>query len=241
MRQACHSDVALLQDRDIFSADREFFLRQVSPAGMKAAVSALFWKGDFVQCLNFPGDTVQGVLKRSDELKNQEETGLVTELSNRWWLRKAGVEPVASQFSSGPGKLWLVNGDVLDSTKLYSVATTDYLANGDTGYPMLQNAEPEPMIPLPKLETRELTSEIAATLGYGNDQSLLAGDELDRLDRSRQKPQRASQTTFLRWLNSWMNVDTISSPVNSFDTHQQKYPVLSLKLYKLDFAYSIFA
>jgi len=241
MRATCHSDVALLQDRDIFSADRDLFRRPVSRAGLEAAVSALFWKGDFVQCLNLSGDTVQTVLKRSEELKNREETGLSTELSNGWWLLRAGVEPAARDLKiPGPAKAWMVNGDFLDAKKLYSVAATDYIANGDTGYPTLQNAEPAPNVPLPMVRIRDLAREVAATLGYGSRATMTAGEALDRLDRSRPKPDVATATTFPVWLGSWTNVNAFSSASTSFDTHQQEYPIFSLKLYRLDFGYSIF-
>lgn len=241
MRTTCHSDVALLQARDVSPSSAALLLRQVSAAGLKAAVSALFWKGDFIQCLTLPGETLVNLLKRSEELKHQEETGLATELSKGWWLLRAGVEPVTPNLKiPRSGEAWLVNGSFLDVKKLYSVAATDYIANGDTGYPALQNAEPEPNVPLPTLRIYSLTDQVAAMLGFGQSEALIASGVLDRLDRSNQKPAAVTATTFAGWLESWTKLNAFSSPAYSFETHQQQHPVTSLKLYKLDFTYALF-
>ena len=39
------------------------------------------------------------------------------------------------------GQSWLINGEALDPNRLYSVATTDFIGLGDTGYPELQKTD----------------------------------------------------------------------------------------------------
>jgi hypothetical protein len=136
----------------------------------------------------------------------------------------------------------MVNGDFLaDKDKLYSVATTDYLANGDTGYPVLHGAEPDPQVPLPRLKIYDLTEEIITEVIFpGKSHALSAELALDRLNRYGMFKKPTAPTTFAQWLGSWTRTEALSSKSTSFERFQQRYPIFSLKLYKLDFSYSVF-
>ena len=218
-------------------------------------MAAIFWKGDAIQCLNITGDTISSLLKRSKELKDAEDTGQVTDISFGWFLKYIGVTKDKN------ADLWLINGQYLDPKKLYVVATTDYLANGDTGYAMLKGAEPPPSTPLSQMHLRDLAETITQELNLqyvdGSplqtpDADVLAAGYLDRLDRQQvfsQMPAPRRSAEFLDWVKQVAAPDPFSpdlvkpnpasTPTRS-EQLQQRHTTWTLDLYKLDVSASLF-
>ena len=137
MRDACHADASFLQHRDVYMAP-DFEGSGLTDDGYAAAIHAIYWKGDFISCMRITGDTISKLLAQSDVLKASESNEVVTDLERGRDLAKLGIEKDAITDA------WNINGEILNPAKLYSVAITDFLSAGDTGYSMLQNAEPAP-------------------------------------------------------------------------------------------------
>jgi hypothetical protein len=134
MRKAKNADVALLQDRDLFELATRLGRCQYSPVpaeSVRASIEQILWKGDFVMTRTIKGSALVAALARSKELKATEDDVYSIELEKgRWLLVHGAVEDPAK-------KQWYINGQPLENNTLYSVAMTDFLAFGDTGYPEL--------------------------------------------------------------------------------------------------------
>ena len=85
-----------------------------------------------------PGKTLKDVLKRSDDYANDESAALLLVDDKGRQLETLGI------FSNPVTKEKLINEAPIDDNKLYAVATTDYIAAGDTGYSMLASAALNP-------------------------------------------------------------------------------------------------
>jgi hypothetical protein len=246
MRESCHSDMAILQHRDIF-LDSRLLDGNFTLAGINATVGALFWKGDFVQCLNISGQTVTSIMERSAELDRQEQSGEFTPLTAGSSLAVSGIEQANQTGAAGDQAKapWLVNGQFLDPKKLYSIAVTDYIANGDTGFSELQNAEPPPQQTFQNTCVRRLTALVFAAI---TDSHRVPCEELasnlDKLDRSDQKPAKKHDDTFSNWALSWKDLNAFSDPPTGnkveYQFYEEQKPYSFLRLYKLDFTYSLF-
>ena len=249
MRDACNSDIAMIQHRDVFYAPRLVDRNFTPDEGLSAAIGAIFWKGDFIQCINIPGQTLTSILQRSQELERAEAAGEYTDLSLGWAMAYTGIEPAEVGNNAGGGEKpeWLVHGDFLDPKRLYSVAITDYLANGDTGYPDLQNAQPDPQTSLARLHLWTLTDHLHARITGTKDRPRRGGDEdvLDRRDESAHVPAATNQDTFFRWIGSlrpsqWNASSKATSVKTPFDFSERQRPTTFIRLYKADFGYSLF-
>lgn len=244
MRNACDSDIAMLQHRDVFfdpSVLDAIKKKKFTPAGIKVVIDLILWKGDYIQCVNVTGQTLSSVLQRSSELQHTEDEGQYTELSRGWPLAYTGISPAKPVSATGKPQ-WLVHGEYLDPKRLYSVALTDYLANGDTGYPDLQNAQPDPQIKLADLRLRLFAEHMADRLLGGHSQIYAMREELPRLNSTKDLSPKPSNV-FYDWLKSWFKVEAFDpklSPEEGFDFAEQQMHTMFLRLYKADFGYSLF-
>ncbi len=148
MQQYCKSDAAMLQLRDVYFVS-QFSTLPLTNDGFRAVMEALFWKGDFVRCMSVPGSAITSALQRSQDLQQTQFYGLLADqsLSKDWSLVTLGTNP-AQKDPASPFRL--IANRLLDPKKLYTVAVTDFLGNGDTGYPGFQGAEPPPDKPWSK-------------------------------------------------------------------------------------------
>jgi hypothetical protein len=235
MRDSCHADVALLQHRDVFF-DEPLLDSRVNDHGIPLVLDAIFWKGDYIQCTNLTGETINGLLARSKDLQNREDNGLTTDLTSGWSLATLGV---ADQESNPKHRL--IDGQYLDPKRLYSVAITDYLANGDTGYPVLQGAEPPPDVPWSKQHFRTLAVAIGEEILKNrlNPHSIVfARASLDAFIRPLPPPPR--QPGFLDWWSKLLDLSQMNK-LGSLEQSAQQKTGWSISLYKLDASYSLFA
>lgn len=246
MQRACKSDMAMLQKRDVFF-EQKLDSSTLTGEGIRIALQAIFWKGDSIQCMNLTGDTISSLLKQSDTLAKSEANGEVTDLSYGWSLTTLGV----TQTATG----WVVNGQYLDPKKLYSVAVTDYLANGDTGYPALKGSEPPPQTALSQLHIRDLAANIAAELDLrvqrgGTERVMFPGDTditavgyLDALNREpnygiMENPNPNAE--FHDWVSKVGHLEAYKDTKTTPETMQQWRPTVSIDLYKFDIGYTFF-
>jgi hypothetical protein len=130
MQKHLGADVALIQPRDLFEKipvlDEKKYLKRGSNTkdNVQQTLDRLIWKGDFITLLHVPGSALKKALAHSDTL----EAGRKLETLG---IRKTNDE-------------YFVNELPLDDNRLYTIATTDYIGAGDTGYPDLVKAARNP-------------------------------------------------------------------------------------------------
>jgi hypothetical protein len=138
MQSFCHSDVAMLQLRDIFAKYQtvvQFWPRPADQATFDALfteenyLEEILWKGDFAICRTITGAGLKKALQQSRTLEVS---------SPDLKLDAIGVEP------DNIHDTFTIHGNQLDAKALYSVALTDFLAFGDTLYPDLAAPELPP-------------------------------------------------------------------------------------------------
>jgi hypothetical protein len=153
MLQTTHADVALVQKHDFYLPIplADCLLNQLSPdsrfpnycseetrkppfSGVYAwqkVIDALIWKGDILTVIPVRGSVLQAVLKRSRQFDANDVSSLSLIKESDRGLVTLGIK------SDGFKDAYLINDLPLDPNRVYSVATTDYIALGDTGYPDL--------------------------------------------------------------------------------------------------------
>ncbi len=127
MQQVLHTDLALLQGRDVFEAKLNGEMA-ITPQNLKEMIDRVYWKDDYALSLPLTGATLKSILQKSAALAAEENNSLNIDLERGRALVPLGV------FQELATKAILVNSQQIEDANLYSVAVTDYLAFGDTGY-----------------------------------------------------------------------------------------------------------
>jgi hypothetical protein len=125
MQTATDSDIAILQKRDMFEP---YVNPQFASLDLQQILDRVFWKDDFVVRILVRGDVLKSVMNQSKQFDAQDKLTLSLFQEQGRGLVTLGIlsDPVTNQF--------FVHGDAVDPTKMYSVAVSDYVALGDTGY-----------------------------------------------------------------------------------------------------------
>ena len=154
MRSRYHTDVALLQKRDLFDLPA-VLANARRPINRQQDADTVFWKGDFVVRVDLTGDTLKSIMEQSDKFDAADSNALSSDLETGRGLLRRGI-------FQDTDKNWTINGQPLDGGKQYSVALTDYLAYGDTGYVGLKSAslpkaaDLKVLVPLSELACRAI-------------------------------------------------------------------------------------
>ena len=127
MQQLLHTDMAMIQGRDVFEA-KQNGATAITPQNLKEVVDRVYWKDDYALSLPLTGATLKAVLQKSAALAAEEKNSVNIDLERGRALAPLGV------FQELATKAILVNSQPIQDAALYSVAVTDYLAFGDTGY-----------------------------------------------------------------------------------------------------------
>jgi 5'-nucleotidase, C-terminal domain len=130
MRQQLRADVALIQKRDRFER---------VPYGLtdpQQILDHLIWKGDFLTLVYVPGSALKKTLDLSKKYDDEDSDNL--SLSDQ---RLRALESIGFL---KPDKDYVINEKPLDDKTIYAVATTDFIAAGDTAYPDLAAAALNP-------------------------------------------------------------------------------------------------
>jgi len=143
MQQHEEADIALLQERDFFpdlpklagdigdrTAGQDLLRQQI--------IDRIIWKGDFLQLLYVPGVALKKAFDQAKAFDADDRSLLSLSTEKQRGLVWLGVT-----FDSERSE-YVINGVPLDSNKLYSVATTDFIGAGDTGYPDLAASQVNP-------------------------------------------------------------------------------------------------
>lgn len=143
LRDALHADVALMQERDFFDVEGRVTRCQATPISslrerIRASIEQIIWKGDFAISRTITGAALKSALKESERLRTLEENSYRVYSESGRWLHYLGV------LQDPETKTWYVNGGAVDDKTTYTVAMTDFLAYGDTGYTDLQDPAVSP-------------------------------------------------------------------------------------------------
>ena len=149
MQRHTAADIAIMQKRDLFGAAK-IGRRQVAITSLQDALNQIFWKGDLIIRTHVKGAALKKILKRSKELDKQDQDGLSAELEKGRAMIAVGLLQDDDNY--------YVNGAQVDDATLYSVAVSDFLGLGDTGYPDLGDAMFQPQIADLKAKQFSLTS-----------------------------------------------------------------------------------
>ena len=149
LREKLGADVALVQKRDFFDVLPEG--KADTPENTQEFLDRLIWKGDLVTLLFVRGSALKQALKDSKKFTNEDESplSLADEKSRQLEMLGIDTDKATGEF--------LIKELPIEDTKTYTVATTDYIGVGDTGYPALADAVLNPR-PYPGAFPNKLTT-----------------------------------------------------------------------------------
>jgi hypothetical protein len=225
MRSFCKSDVAMLQHRDVYE-EPTVALFHSPPEKLQDNLNVLFWKGDYIMCRSVPGATLQSLMKISRQFDQNDLNLLSTDLEKGRGLDQIGMLPQGSDYTVG--------GQKIDPKALYSVAVTDYLAFGDTGYPDLSTSlTPFPFRPSNKSAYTTLAGRVCKALN-GTNCHVLEEGELDKspVPPVHPAPAYSGWGHFAQWIAALRPVRT-----GALSSEDQQRAINSVTLSTLDFGY----
>ncbi len=129
IREKLSADVALIQKRDLF--DQQSIARENEVSNIQEILDRLIWKGDLLTLMYVPGSALKAALLQSDKYVSDESAALLLVDEKGRQLETLGV------FSHPVTKEKIINEAPIEDKKIYAVATTDFIAAGDTAYPTL--------------------------------------------------------------------------------------------------------
>lgn len=163
MRKKYRADIALLQERDFYIHGVEDYLSEHckssaddavqcdEPRNIQEMLDRVIWKGDLIKTRLIKGSVLKSILKESEQFADREKKIYLHVSDAGRALVKLGIRKDPNDSDN-----FLVNSRPLDPNAIYAVATSDYIALGDTGYPEL--AKPpagdldQPALPLGKID-----------------------------------------------------------------------------------------
>jgi hypothetical protein len=169
MQRETGADLAILQVRDFFAqlppdaGDIPDLSSKTPEDILQQILDRIVWKGDFLKLLYVPGSALQQALTQSKAFDAADRNNLsVSQNKNR------GLVTVGLTFDAAHGE-YLIDGNRLNPTKLYAVATSDFIGGGDTGYPALAAAQIRPPLVPSDFEKELLTVSAAVCRGLAGD------------------------------------------------------------------------
>jgi hypothetical protein len=230
MRERRNTDIALLQRRDLFELPDNAARQRV--LSLQEQMDTVFWKGDFVVHIDVTGAQLKSVMDQSRQFDQWDGSALDSGLERGRGLLSLGIW-------QDDDTNWSVNGAAIDPNRLYSVAATDYLAFGDTGYTGLRPAT------LPRIGTFELVRlaslvchRISATDPSCKLPVLAAGNYFDQTDATVLDPKPPA--TALDDLEKWIHVTSAKKPADDSEDRAQNRTYWSAALEKADVGYSFY-
>ena len=181
MRSHEKASVALLQKRDLFEAkprqSRAIDLGKDATSNdqIHAAVDGILWKGDFLVRRYLKGSALKKVMTQAGIFDRLDQDDYGQEDESERGLLALGIS------RDETAKSWVVDGALIEDEKMYMVATTDYLAFGDTGYPDLN----QPATGNPQRASEMKNNQAIANLVY---QALIPGAETKPVQISSTNP-----------------------------------------------------
>jgi hypothetical protein len=145
MREGAGADVAFLERRDLYYPIlAEFLNQQCGGDGVddhrcrlnlhshfQELMDRIVWKGDFLQTFSIKGSALQSVYQQSKKFKEADDSCcvLVDETGRDLLYLGMTEDPKSQQL--------MIKEAPIDPNALYTVASSDFIEAGDTGYPDL--------------------------------------------------------------------------------------------------------
>jgi len=145
LRESTKADVAMLQKHDFYFGPFPDPINQASdPAHPNGELlERILWMGDYLTVLTVKGSTLKKVLDESDKYDALDEAAAIEGMETERGVLTFGLQKTRDE-------QYLVDGMQLDPNRLYTIATSNHIASGDTGYPELADpAFTDPQLPAP--------------------------------------------------------------------------------------------
>jgi hypothetical protein len=133
MRQQLHADAAFLQHRDFY--DQCNYEGPASGPPSAEMVERVLWNSGYLTRVSASGATLRAILQASDKLAEQEKSSTNEPVERNRDLVYLGIT------KSKSNGLYYINGAALEDSKIYSIATSDQLALGDSAYPQFSQVD----------------------------------------------------------------------------------------------------
>jgi hypothetical protein len=165
MRMRFHTDIAILQKRDFYNAETQSNA-SIPYDELQNQLDRIFWKNDYLVTLHLTGATIRKIMKQSKAFDQLDEDGLATEIE-----KGRGLLPLGLFNDPKDSDSYYVDGVKMNDATLYSVAATQFVGAGDTGYTDLGTPDVPPGIRTEDFETLYsiaglVCSEIVKTAPY---------------------------------------------------------------------------
>ncbi len=237
-QRTLHTDIAFLQRRDLFDGDHQS--QQSLPRGeLQNQINRVFWKGDFVIPLHVTGATLKKLMKQSKKFDELDHDLLSTEIEMGRSLLSIGIWNDPKDTDS-----YYINGAKLDDAKLYTVAATEFLALGDTGFPDLATPDVPPATRIEDFSqlqalSRLICKQIKRTPSYGDVTCDEDNLNIHYFDASSQVPFDRTPGFYAatHYITAQRRFLPIPVPATGVSGKVQQRPFYSLNLESLDFTY----
>lgn len=259
MRKQLSADVALVQSRDFYDKipdvikAKSALLDRSNPEQTKLGLAPaeqveniqqmldrLIWKGDLLTLLYVPGADLRKALKQSDRYAAEEIATFSLAVERGRQLEKLGI--------TEDGDDYLINEVPLDDSRVYTIATTDYIGAGDTGYPDLVSAALNPrthpaafngnLLPISSLVCRKLVTVDPDKFCLGPINSLDYLDETSAEQIASYKPpsrfNRLWKATGLEWPHKSVSPSSTAEAVEQ-KVQERSFWSFSLKNFSFGF------
>ena len=245
MRDALKTDAAMIQSRDLYDADN-LSMEKLDPSEVQDQISRVVWKGDEAIVLHVTGATIRKLLKQSATFGQLDLNALNTEIESGRDLVTLGIYANPKDSDT-----YYINGSIMSDTALYTIATTDFISGGDTGY---SNLVPPDV--LPALRIRDFAHRQARPIAGLVCKSLVtqpnpktAGLDLPCADMqidpeyfedTKFSPNDATPgfSTRQRWAGFFRTFLPPRRPFPDSEESVQQHPFWTVKLENLDFSES---
>lgn len=238
MQTQKQADIAMLQKRDFFDA---FVKSSVAEANLQEVLDRIFWKGDFVLKIPVRGDVLKKIMERSKKYDDEDKSSLSLYHESSRGLITLGI------FEDRVTSDLMVNGEAVDDNKVYTVATSDYVGLGDTGYSdLLTTPVGRPITPADIKSVQYVSGLICREMALANQwkgNEICHAKDIDTTDYFADLQQFPFDTTPgftpLRHLISWAKIHKrrpalySSNKVDTLEQSFQQRPVWILSLSKL--------
>ncbi len=167
MAEALEADAAMLQRRDFY--DQCNYEGTSSGAVSAQMVERVLWNTGYLTRVSVTGTTLKAILQSSDNIAKAEQSW-----TNQPPIRNRDLVYLGITKSDG---LYYINGAALEESKIYSIATSDQLALGDSAYPQFAQVDLVSPTVFTGLKPQTIAIEQVAT-------NAVLGGSLNRLSRS---------------------------------------------------------
>jgi hypothetical protein len=241
MRNVLRTDAAIIQTRDLYDGDN-LSRESIESSEIQDQISRVIWKGDEAIVLHVTGATIRKLLKQSATFAQLDKNSLNTEIETGRDLVTLGIYPDPKDSDT-----YYINGAVMSDTALYTVAASDFISGGDTGYANLVPPDVLPAFrvsdfarkqvhPLAGLVCKAIAPNPPGRAELCADMQLGA----DYFDISQRSPSDATPgySTVQHWHAIARNFRMPRRPLAYSEEAAQQRPFWSFKLENLDFSES---